>query len=175
VTARAEATATIAGRSVRAAATEPLPFKLGANRLIRDDEKRPTRTTSGHVDLPGTKSNMLVLGPLKAPVLVGRILAVLLGLVALAIGAGTLASGQQSIEPGARSARIADRYRGRIVLVQDLGPGPAVDLVTAEDFFRLADQTDEAVLQCVDADRHVYQIEYGTARYRYTVEVPVTK
>jgi hypothetical protein len=174
VTARAETSTVVAGRTVPVAASAPLTFHLGDNRVSLDDDKHPTRTASGHVDLPGTKLAMLALGPLKLPVLFGRILAVLLGLAALLVGAGAMVAAQRVPTPAARSAQVAHRYRSRIVLVQDLGPGPVVDLVTAEDFFRLADQSEEAVLHYVGGDRHVYQIEYGSARYRYTVEVPLS-
>lgn len=70
---------------------------------------------------------------------------------------------------GSSAAMVAHRYRDRMVLVQDLGTEPAVDVVSADGFLLVADQATDAVLHCIGQGCHVYQVELGGSRYRYTV------
>jgi signal peptidase I len=169
VTAKVEVNTVVAGRKVRSAAAAPLALRLGATLVTLADPKPGTSTNGGRIDLPDKVANKLPLGPLKLPVTLARILAVLLALAAFVVGYSAQAAARRLSASGSRSAKISHRYHNRIVLVQDLGSGPAVDVLLADDFFRLADQSDEPLLHHIGQEGDVYQLEHGAGRYRYTV------
>ena len=170
VDATASITTGIAGQPVESSTTRSLTFAVDPAQLILQtrDHRQPVPGTvivTGH-----TPRALLVLG-LSVPVLWVRVAGLALAAIALGCGLVLLVARRRTPDLGRELAR---RYPERLVRVSAVDDAlPVVDLATAQDLLRLADQTGQLVLHYGgpgspgSPGSEGYLLEYGATRYRF--------
>jgi signal peptidase I len=156
---------TVAGRPASSAFTSTMSFRVDAAQLVLLPRDR-TATASNTVYVPVTEQAHLNLLGLTVPVWLARLASIVLAVLAFA-GAGAVAF--FSRHPPAVGFEMAHRYRERLVEVQDGGTDlPVVDLTSARDLYRLADETGAVVLHYGHPGQEEgWMLEHGATRYRF--------
>lgn len=164
-----EATATprltVAGQSATSTFRSTVSFRFDPAQLVLDAEEK-TATSSNTVRVPRSQPAQMRLLGVAVPVWLARLASFALGLTALA---GMVAMGFFLLHPRGVGFRIAHRYHGRLVEIQDVETElPVVDLATPQDLFRLADETGAVVLHYgKPRQSEGWLLEYGATRYRF--------
>jgi hypothetical protein len=168
VTADVHADSTVEGDRVKPTQSVPVEFTLGTGQLILAKKDASAATDSGKVKDARPHANTISFVGRAVPVLWCRIAVFPLGLASLVALAMLMVAVRR--RRGPVNGELTHRYRARLVHVNSFDPQqPAIDLASADDFFRVADQTEAAVLYTHESVRDVYVVVSGAVRYRYTV------
>jgi hypothetical protein len=156
------------GDRVKPTQTAPVEFTLGSGQLTLARKDASATTDSGKLKEARPHANTISFLGRAVPVLWCRLAVFPLGLASLVALAMMIVAVRR--RRGPVSGELNHRYRARLVHVNSFdSQQPAIDLVSADDFFRVADQTEAAVLYTHESGRDVYMVVSGAVRYRYSV------
>jgi hypothetical protein len=166
-----DATATIAtavaGQPVESTTTRSLTFAVDPAQLILQTRDH-RQSVPGTVTVSERSSTALLVLGVSVAVLWVRVAGLALAAMALGCGLVLLVGRRRTPDLGRELAR---RYPERLVQVSAVDDAiPVVDLATAQDLLRLADQTGQLVLHYGSPGSDGYLLEYGATRYRFSCE-----